>query len=329
MITKQIININSSSLKDLHCFRRYWNKYILNKRGEGCSYNDTEWGSAWHVFRQVLAQTKDEAKAINSATTYLSKRMKEGMVVRDKKDHLNVDYLIAVCLRYISSYGKEKSYGKYEVLCSPVDGSPLVEQTFSIKIFESDYCIIYMQGTIDELVIHPAGYLVIGDDKSSSTWDAKKHLRSFELKPQLRFYRLAIQMLSEQEGGEWYQELLTKRIGARINGVYLKPDVSKVVFEQSDVYFFGDEDLGMLRGQIYSLCHRINGLLKFNHDFLSDNNNPEVIPPPDGIFNATCSSCYCEFQGMCNKPEAVYRSILNGMKTVEYTPLDFRKLTSE
>ena len=324
---KQIININSSALPSLNCFRRFWNKFVLNKRNDGCNYNDTEWGSAWHIFRQTLAQTQQETQAISLASTYFSKKMASGMLIRKGKDHLNVDYLMAVCLRYISTYGKEKSWGKYEILKSPVDNvTPLVEQTFSIKILESDYCIINLQGTIDELVLHPVGYLVIGDDKTSSKWDIKGHLKSYELRPQLRFYRLALQLLSEQEGGDWYKELLTRRVGARINGVYLKPEVSKVVFEQSDVYFFSDEELNMLRNQLMDLACKINNRLKFDSDNLDENNNQGFIPPPDGILNSTCASCYCEYQNMCNKPEAVYRSMLNNMKTTEYNPLEFRKL---
>lgn len=326
---KQIININSSALPSLNCFRRFWNKFVLNKRGCNVIYNDTEWGSAWHIFRQVLAQTKEIAPAISKATAYLAKKQTEGLEIRKGKDHLNVDFLMATCLKYVNDYGKEKSWGKYEILKSPVDNvTPLVEQTFSIKMLESDYCIINLQGTIDELVMHPAGYLVIGDDKTSSKWDIKGHLKKFELRPQLRFYRLALQLLSEQEGGEWYKELLTRRVGARINGVFLsvKEGIPKATFEQSDVYFFGDDELQTLRNQLFSLCCKIDGILEYNTNYLTGNNNIDTIPEPDGILNSTCSSCYCEFQNMCNKPEQVYRSMLENMPVTEYNPLEFRKL---
>lgn len=294
---------------------------MLGYRPEGIYLNDTEFGSAWHVFRNVLGKEQDEPKAVMTALAYFKARREQGMIFKEKKEHLNEEFLSLLFMKYLREYGKEKSWGKYEYLCSPIDGVPLIEQSFSIKIFENETCVIYLQGTIDEIVIHPAGYLIIGDDKTTSQWDVKKHLRSFGMKPQLRFYRLAFKLFSEQPGGEWFKEILaTRRIGCRINGIFLKTEFDKVTFEQSDVIFFEDEELEWFEIALHRLAEHIaNGITySFEH--------PQE---PEGKLNDSCNGMYgqpCEFANICRLPTAVYANALKQIPRTSYEPLNFRKL---
>jgi hypothetical protein len=315
---KKIINIDASSLSSLNCYRRYWNKFVLGIRGSEVIYNDTEFGSAWHIFRQTLAISQDIPSSIASANKYFATRRSQGMVFRDKKEHLNEEYLTQLCLKYLREFPDiSKSWGKYERLRSPVDNSVLVEQTFNIPFFESDTCIINLQGTIDEKILHPAGYLIIADDKTTSKWDTKGFLKAFETKPQLKFYRLALSLLAEQEGGDWFKELLTRRVGCRINGVFLKSDINKVSFEHSDIFFFSEEDLSFFRKMLRMLCERI---LYDIENYYSDTQVPE------GMINESCSSSYCEFINACPKGDEVYKKMLATMNVRTYEPLNFRKL---
>ena len=316
---QRVINIDASSLSSLNCYRRYWTKFVLGLCGESLPYNDTELGSAWHVFRNVLAKEHNEAKAVTAALNYFAARMQQGMIVRKDRDHLDADYLTQLCMKYLHKFGKEKSFGKYEYLNSPIDGQPLVEQSFSIKLFENDMLRINFQGTMDEFVIHPAGYIIIGDDKTTSKWDVKKHLGGFRMKPQLKVYRLAVQLLAEQPGGEWFKELLeTKRIGCRINGVFLKKSVNDVEFHHGDVIFYDDDELTTFRMMLRDLVDRIA------KDVI--HGSPGVHPPPEGMLNDTCVSSYCEFAAACKMPESVYNSMLNNYAKRSYEPLNFRKL---
>lgn len=318
---KTIVNIDASSLSSLNCFRRYWNKFVLGYRPEGLYLNDTEFGSAWHIFRNVLGKERDEPKAVTMALSYFKTRREQGMIFKEKKEHLNEEFLSLLCMKYLREYGKEKSWGKYEYLRSPVDNAPLVEQSFSIKIFENEACVINLQGTMDEIVIHPAGYLIIGDDKTTSQWDVKKHLRSFAMKPQLRFYRLAFQLLANQVGGEWFKEILaTRRIGCKINGIFLKTDFDKVTFEQSDVMFFEDEDLERFEIGLRKLAEHI--ATGITHSF-------EHPQEPEGILNDSCNGMYgqpCEFANICRLPTTVYANALKQINRASYEPLNFRKL---
>lgn len=321
MDTRIVVNIDASSLSSLNCFRRYWNKFVLGYRPEGLYINDIEFGSAWHIFRNVLAKEQDEGKAVASGLLYFKARREQGMIFKEKKEHLNEEYLTWLFMKYLQLYGKEKSFGKYEYLRSPVDNQPLVEQSFSIKIYENDACIIYLCGTQDEWVIHPAGYVIIGDDKTTSQWDIKKHLRSFAMKPQLRFYRLAVTLLSEQPGGEWFKEILaTKRVMCRINGIFLKTDKDKTEFHHSEPIPFEEEDLQKFRIGLKNLAEHIaTGLL----------HSPEHPQDPEGIINDTCNGAYgspCEFFNMCRMREDIYTRMLANVPRRAYEPLNFRKL---
>jgi hypothetical protein len=279
--------------------------------------NDIEMGSAWHIFRETLALTRNPMKACGEAQKYFAAKRSEGMVFKEKKEYLNEDYLQALCLKYLNTFGVEKSFGKYEVLLHPVTGLPMVEQTFSIPFFGDEYISVFLQGTMDEFVRYPAGFVCLGDDKTTSSWDMLGYLMPYSLKPQLIFYRLALDLMSEQEGGTWFRELISQRVGARINGIFLKPKIEDVKFEHSKVFFF-DTELQEMRTQLWSLCDRLSQVVQAG-----------IIPLREGMFNDTCQEKFnklCPFFHACASPsEEIYSKLISNMGVKLYTPLDFRK----
>lgn len=311
------INIDASSLRHLHCFRKFYNVVVRNVSTMPRPLNDIEIGSAWHVFRETLALTRNPMKACGAAQKYFASKRAEGMIFKEKKEYLNEDYLQALCLRYLNLFGVEKSFGKWDVLTHPVTNTPMVEQTFSIPFYKDNYIEVFLQGTMDEFVKYPAGFICLGDDKTTSSWDKDGYLMPYALKPQLIFYVLALILLSEQEGGDWYKELISMRVGARINAIFLKSKIEEVVFEQSRVFFF-DSEVIELRTQLQCLCWR-----------LSNQVQAHSLPPREGMINDTCQEKYnslCPFFHACASPrEEVYEKMLNNMPSKPYTPLDFRK----
>ena len=311
------INIDASSLRHLHCFRKFYNVVCLNVATMPKPLNDIEMGSAWHIFRETLALSKNPMKACGEAQKYFAAKRVEGMIFKEKREYLNEDYLQALCLKYLNTFGVEKSFGKYEVLLHPVTSQPMVEQTFSIPFYKDEFIEVFVQGTMDEFVRYPAGFICLGDDKTTSSWDIARYLMPYSLKPQLIFYRLALDLLAEQEGGEWYKELIAQRVGARINGVFLKPKIEDVKFEHSKVFFF-DTELIEMRAQLEALCQKLSWYIELNY-----------IPKREGMFNDSCQEKYnslCPFFHACASPnEEVYSKMISNMGIKPYTPLDFRK----
>ncbi len=314
------INIDASSLQYTHCFRRFYNKIVLGHSDHALPLNDIEYGSAWHHFRETLARTKDPMLAMQEGNKYFAARMAEGMIFKEKKEHLNLNHLSQLFVRYYTEFGVEKSWGRYEYIKHPITGLPLVEQTFDIKFLEIGDFQFYLQGTMDGILLHPAGYVFFDDDKTTGEWNTKKFLEAFRLKPQLLFYRLGLELLSELPDGEWFKSLFEKRIGAKINAVFLKPEVDKVTFEQSRVFFFEDWEVQDMRAMLFKLCYRIENIISMTY-----------LPEREGTFNDTCSGKYgipCEFSGACGAPnEDIYEKILANFPVKLYEPLNFRKLS--
>ncbi len=314
-----VIRVDASSLQYLPCFRKFWNRIVLCRNTEGVPVNDMEYGNAWHIFREILAKTKDEMKAIGTAAAYFKHQRNLGMMFKETKEYLNEEHLIKVCTRYINEFGKDKSWGKYEYLINPVDNSVLAEQTFSIPFFEKDDIKIYLQGTLDGLLLHSNSNLVfMEDDKTTSQWNIDPFLNGYALRPQLMFYRLCFELMSEMKGGEWFKEVLQRRLGGMISGIFLKKDTEDCVFKQSKVFMFEGhiEEMKMFLAQ---LCVRIHAGLK----------TPGFVPFPEGKFNDTCIGKYnypCDYFGACLAPKLeIYEAIIGNMKTREYKPLSFRK----
>jgi hypothetical protein len=320
MDTKRI-NIDASSLQYTHCFRRFYNKIVLGYETTSRPVNDIEYGSAFHIFRDTLAKTKNPFEACSAGSGYFAARRNEGMIFKDSCEWLNEDHLTRMMLRYISEFPDfTKSWGKYKYLQAPdkPDGEQLTEQTFSIPFLEFTGIEFFLQGTIDGL-LDGRPCVLLEDDKTTKQWNIKKFLNDFELKPQLKFYRLALELLSKQEGGEWFESLFTSRVGAKINGVFLKTEVDKCVFEQSRIFFFEQWEIDELRGMLEALCARV-------YTTIIDG----VIPQREGVFNSTCEGKFnqsCDFCGPCSAKEELYEKLLESHYTKRiYEPLNFRKL---
>lgn len=310
------VNIDASSLSSADCFRKYFNSYVLNISTKGSTtFNDTEYGNAIHVFFELLATSQNPMTSMSQANAYFAGKRLKGMVFKEGKEWLNEEHLSAIMLRYIQEFDITKSWGKYEYL-QDNEGKPLVEQTFDIVFYRSETLEVHLQGTIDEIVLAKEGYVVQQDFKTASSylgWNWNGH----ETKPQLKFYRLAIDLLAEQEGGEWFKELKQRRIGSRINGLKIVKEPKACEFGQSNIFFFEDEQLNTFRDWLFGMCLDINELLSTGD-----------TPPPSGLFTDTCGGKYgaCSYIHACKTPrESIYLSMINNMPRSSYEPLNFRK----
>jgi hypothetical protein len=101
-----------------------------------------------------------------------------------------------------------------EVICSHCKGSMVIqgaanELTFKIKLFEDEYLIVWLTGTIDQLGKFANGCFAIRDWKTTSYWNETEYLDAYELSRQLRVYRLATKLESR-----YHPDSLLGRIGS-------------------------------------------------------------------------------------------------------------------
>jgi hypothetical protein len=322
----KVIRLDASSLSDSHCFKKLWNKVVLGHL-EKKTYNDVHYGSCWHIFREEYAKQggTNEMAAIGSAVKAFKLGMASGNVlVKSKKVYLNEAHLVQVCMKYVELYGGKagKSFGDFEYLQKAVDKdetAPMIEQTFSIPLYQSPELTILFQGTVDEIGKFSNGFHAFGDDKTTSSWDIDDYLSTYQLKPQLIAYAWAIKwMAANGEKGNILEWFCKQKIGGFINGVFLNADANKVQFKRSKIFFFSDRTLTEFSDALQNLVTKIRFMFDNNYD-----------PKREGMVNGTCSGNFgkCVYWGACNATDDIAEhSILNNhFPPREYTPLNFRK----
>lgn len=305
----KIVRIDASSLKNSACFLKFWRTCVEGYRGKE-TYNDIEFGSAVHIFIKEWHEGKAYDVAFATAAKYFIEVSQSPFFkVRKNKEYLTVGHLQCVCDLFTKQTFKFKPMRwKDEVL---------VEKNFEIPFYESEHVSIRLTGTIDILGNIDNGCYVIGDYKSTASWDQVGYLRNYESSLQLPFYLLAIQTLAAKYPDSVFADMMGKPIGCFIYGLFLHKE--KIVeFKQSDVWFFEEWRIKQLEDKANWLALYIENFIKLNKD-----------PNPDGLTTETCGGKYgqpCEFLGACLRPKASALILQNNFVQKEYNPLAFRQL---
>lgn len=319
---KKLIRIDASSMGDLHCwlkfYRRVVEQYSTPKESVKICF-----GSAWHIFRENLALTKEASISVSRALKYY-KELWHGDKLDITKDveWYAPAYLVDVCMKYVTEYGETDANRDFKYIRGD-DGKPKVEQTFSIEFYEDEYVKILVQGTIDEIgKFQNGGCIAFGDDKTTGTWKVNDYLPEHFMKNQLRTYYWALKKLASESTREDYKSLFQGRVGGFITGVFLKKEVDKVTFKRSDVFYFTEEDMSEYELMLVEICKKLSDSYQ---KFQTGSN----LLPREGIMNNTCSGNYgtCLFTPVCKAPSReVGNRILESRYTQKsYTPLAFRK----
>jgi len=329
MTLPKIVRIDASALGgDSHCIKKLYNKLVLGHT-EHKQANDMVYGSCWHMFRENFAKLDgDWCSALSIGVGHFKKLISSNQVTfKDKKEYLTPEHLSEVCLKYIHNYGSnhKASFGDLFYLNKVDDGSnkfsPMVEQTFSINVYQSERLVILLQGTIDEIGRFNNGFHAFGDDKTTSSFKVEKYLLSHKMKPQLITYAWALKYMannSEYKLSNVLKTFAQQRIGGFINGIFLHKEISKVEFKRSDIFFYSDKDLDEYETLMMATVNRIA--------YYYENN---IIPLREGKVNGTCSGNFgeCHFWRACNAPDEISeKAILNSsFPPKDYEPLSFRK----
>lgn len=331
---KKIYYLNASLLKKSSCDRLIQH-IALDGLKEPVNYNDTQYGSAFHKFISRMYESGGKFdEALVAAKAIMSLPCK----IRNKKDHLNEQHLVKTMFDFWEQY--ETSNNSFRLLinptaicykCSGINGipicpscdgkgvrpQPMVEQTFDIKVRETDDYEIHLAGTIDQVGQIINGCFAVNDYKTTSTWDIESYLAPWRLSPQLKFYVSAIRRIGLANPDSEFARIAKTNVGACITGIFLKSS-KETIFKRSDVFVFKESELDEFDAMLEV---KLDEFTKLINDYRANR-----IIMPTGMMNDSCpgtSKWKCPYFNACNAPDSIARNhvLKNNFKSVSYNPL--------
>lgn len=305
---KRIIRLDASALRKSKCPLAF-KRIVIDGYREPTLYNDTLYGTAFHLFPKVMYETNGDLQA---ATKAALEKMKQPCRIRPKKDHLTENHLLKTCFDFWENFIEKDTQAK--ILINPATAKPFVEVQFDILVYECNEFEIRISGTIDKLVQITNGCVSVGDYKTTSSWDIQKYLRQFRTSPQLKLYVWAIKKLGTMYPDGPFAALVNRPIGAFIDGVFLKSKL-ETEFVRSEVFIFKQQEMDEFKGL---LDYKINQLASLIEE--------EGYIYPLGKIEGTCNDGFpCEFCPVCFAPDdiAAEHVLRNNFKAIPYNPLTF------
>ena len=328
---KQIYKLDSTLFRSSSCAHRFNLMGIVGLKEKGL-FNDTMYGVAFHKFLARMQESNGNfAEAVKAARIIFSN---PAIKVREKKEHLDEKHLIKTCLDYWEYSSKDNSSSLLinpiakcwkclgqtgPEICQICEGkgilpTPMVEQTFSISVYEEDEFRIDVEGTLDEIEKIKNGCYCVSDYKTSSSWQPDKYIRPYILSPQLRLYVWALRTIAKQNPDGLLAPLIKAPIGARIKGIFLKTK-QETQFINSEVYQFKEADMQEFELLLNLKVQQYVGLIK-----------KQIPPIRNGKIEGTCMSPFgCAYFNLCAANDDITRQYMINKfyETKPYLPLHF------
>lgn len=332
--TPTILYLDASSLRLSACKRRLFFNNVLGLRAPRENI-DMVFGKAFHTYAEWTDRTegKDDLACINAAKLqFLDQTSNNRCDIPKRKAHLNLKYLMEVCMKYGYAYKTDN----IKVLRAVETDKPLVECKFAIPIFKRDNVIIMLAGTIDKICLQfQDNWPFVLDYKTTSAWEQDTYLSQYSLDPQLMVYCWALRWMYRfgiangevDESGAtnpftFYINALKQQAcfergiyGGQIYGVFLSSQ-GTTTFKRSSMFVYNDEKLDEFELLVNQTATRLYEAT------LAGLNSPR-----EGIVNAACTGGKrpCDFGRLCNAPDqqSVESLIDNSFIKVPYNPLRF------
>jgi len=305
------ISIDASSLSHSACILDY-KLTVVDGYKETRQSAPMVYGTAIHKFIDTMFKTggdlgKSLELGINSFRVPKSGKRNQ-MYLEDEKHFISSCH--GLWYNHIIS-GKDT----YKIMTMP-DGTPATEINFSIPFYEDDILVVNLSGTIDKLgQFNNGGLFAVGDWKTSSSGEPEIHVESYDMAAQLRMYTLALRLMYRHFPSSILGTIGAGRIGAFIDGIYIRPKASDNEYARSDVYEFSDRDIAEFEVGLNNLCHRLSKQLE------------EKIFPREGILNGSCKKGYgkCTFYNYCRQEQPHLKELIlkRDLKQESYNPLSF------
>jgi hypothetical protein len=194
---------------------------------------------------------------------------------------------------------------------------PATEITFKIKIYEDDFCIMWLCGTIDTVGQFRNGCFAIRDWKTTSSYQQESFLTNFELSRQLRFYTLACKLMAKSNPESILGRVGATNVGAFIDAIFLKSKANDNEYARSDVMQYSEQHMSTFYAMLMEFCQRFSKNVRENNI------------KPEGILNGACTAGYprCRFWNICKSNPQVAQVLLSRDFTRKmYDPLNFNEI---
>lgn len=307
MSDKTIVRLSSTALGNAGCILKL-HRTVVEGYKEPLPNAKAIYGVAIHKFIDTMFKSKGNyGTAVTAAKLSFNipktEEVKQAYLCDER-------HLLTTCFNLWSTWVEEDK--NFDVLI--LNDKPATEITFSIKYYEDEHVIIYLEGTIDTLGQIVGGCFAIRDWKSTSSWDERKYLKRYELSRQLRFYVLACKLMSEKEPDSVLGKIGSTRIGAIIDAIFIKQDPNLNVVKRSECYQFSDSDINAFRMTLDDYIQKISFHIRTGY------------LPKEGILNGSCEQKYgfCPFWNVCRVEEKLGNILLaRDFKKVPFTPLNY------
>jgi hypothetical protein len=319
---KYIIRLDASALKESSCLLRLINISVLGIK-ETLTYNDTQYGSAFHTFISELHKTGGNFAEAQLKAVEMNERPS---TTRGVKSHLSSAHLVKTCIDFTKHFQEND---QFEILS--LDGKPLVEERFEISYYEDSTFAVYLCGTIDAIGKFRGGVYAIRDYKTKGLWANKlangddrwikaeisKYFQQYSMSIQLRFYLYCIKLIGSMQSDTPLGKLFNDNIfGLFIEGIFTSSK-EPTRFAKSDVFILKQEDLDEFKNVLDDLIERF---IKRIH--LGD------FDTRDGIISGSCfeNKYACKYLASCNAPTPITRKmVLNDATKYKVETYDPRK----
>lgn len=308
---KKVINVDASSLRSAGCMLNFYRVVVEGYR-EKVMGNDMVYGIAVHKFIDTMFKTKgDLAKARDAcrdAFTKIPKYTKTKKEFMDDFGHM-LSSSMDIWTTYILN---DKSYEVVQF----ANGEPATEMTFRIPFYEDEFVLINLAGTIDRLGKIRGGCYAVGDYKTTGAWNPQEYLDDYSLSHQLRFYVLALKLMARKYPDSVLGQIGSTRVGAFIDGLFIKAKITENKYIRSQVYQFSDKDLEEFENSIMGFCKVLAWYIQV-----------DVVPTRLGIVMNTCRQQWgkCKFWGPCSSGNEQIAQLMLKRDFAQrpYDPLNF------
>src|SRR6266576_1474636 len=349
MSDKLLLMLDASAFSNSSCILRLFNTVVEGYK-QKLENNDICFGTAFHIFRKIFREKGEQgvAEGINKAKEYF---INTPMIEKYNKKYLTPVFLMRICIEYAEKYAKDsfkpirikikkkiKNLTKEQLeslneatktylLCS--DNSEheveIEESLLEIKgacpYYVDDDMEILMAFTMDEIGKQENGIVSIMDAKTTSMWDIKSYFQSFELSPQLRFYKWSLFKYAEAYPESFIGKLCEDIIGCQIDGIFYKGADKEVEYKRSEVMLFSDDPKmeefdKLVERKVFKLIDSIKLWRSSNR-----------LPLREGILNGSCETKYgkCDFSQSCAAVDETTRNVILDYNFIKkhYNPLEF------
>jgi hypothetical protein len=300
------------------------------------------YGEAIHKYRHIMFQTKGH---IPTARTEALKEFNQPKVpAGSKSQHLDdANHMLCTAFNYWELFvtkdielelvvleqpcwkckGKgytDESLGEIpQVPCNQCNHTgtltgPATELSFSIAYYQDDHIKVNLCGTLDGLGKIKGGCYVIPDLKTTSSWDKKGYFGTYKLSRQLRLYILALKLMAKMEPNSILGQIGATKVGARIDGLFIKPMANENVYMSSEVFQYSDAEIEAFQKSLDYKIQELSAAVKSG------------IFAKQGILNCNCIGKWglCQFSNVCANSDDVAEILLKrDFKIRRFTPLNY------